>query len=249
MLRFPRKTCRPGLVCVSILIAAFGGQATAWAGVTGEEVERAIRGGVRYLKDRQRADGSWAEVDPQTQIGTSCLVTLALLTAGEKPDSATIQQSLDYIRRFRPDQLNSTYGISLQTMVFAAAEPELDRSQIVANVEWLERAQIKPSDRTAWPAPGLISARKSMPETTQTPNTHSWGSNAASEAGVRVRPEIWACSRIYFEESQNRDGGWAYTPRNRQSTASMTCAGISSLIITWLETISGTGVPSGRGHP
>ncbi len=32
--------------------------------------------------------------------------------------------------------------------------------------------------------------------------------------------------------SQNRDGGWAYKPRERQSTGSMTCAGISSLILT-----------------
>src|SRR6185312_682016 len=39
-------------------------------------------------------------------------------------------------------------------------------------------------------------------------------------------------SRAHFERYQNRDGGWAYTPRNHQSTGSMTCAGISSLIIS-----------------
>ena len=32
--------------------------------------------------------------------------------------------------------------------------------------------------------------------------------------------------------SQHRDGGWGYTPGHPQSTASMTCAGISSLILT-----------------
>ena len=35
------------------------GQATAWGGVTSEEVEQAIRNGVKFLKERQRADGSW----------------------------------------------------------------------------------------------------------------------------------------------------------------------------------------------
>ena len=57
------------------------------------------------------------------------------------------------------------------------------------------------------------------------------GLNAASEAGIPVRPEVWALSRAYFEYFQNRDGGWGYTPQQKQSTASMTCAGISSLII------------------
>ena len=56
------------------------------------------------------------------------------------------------------------------------------------------------------------------------------GLNAASEAGIPVRPEVWALARAYFEHYQNRDGGWGYTPRAKQSTASMTCAGISSLI-------------------
>ncbi len=67
-------------------------------------------------------------------------MTLALLTAGEKVDSPTIQQALGFLRGFGPQQLNSTYAIGLQTMVFAAAEPERDRARIVANVEWLERA-------------------------------------------------------------------------------------------------------------
>ena len=58
------------------------------------------------------------------------------------------------------------------------------------------------------------------------------GLNAASEAGIAVKPDVWALSRSYFERFQNRDGGWAYTPRHKESTGSMTCAGISSLIIT-----------------
>ena len=54
------------------------------AAVTREEVERAIREGVRYLKDQQR-DGSWPDAHNDARSGTTSLVTLALLTAGEKP--------------------------------------------------------------------------------------------------------------------------------------------------------------------
>jgi len=112
-----------GLVALSILGQPSGGGATASAGVTSEEVEHAIREGVRFLKERQTADGSWPEVDARTRCGTTSLVTLALLTAGEKSDSPTIQQSLAFLRRLDPDQINSTYGVSLQTMVFGTAEP------------------------------------------------------------------------------------------------------------------------------
>ncbi len=231
MLRFPRNTVRAGFVCLSVAVAVFCGRASASAGVTSEDVERAIREGVRYLKDRQRADGSWAEVDLQTQIGTSCLVTLALLTAGEKPESASIQQSLEFLRQFGPVQLNNTYGISLQTMVFAAALPEQDRSHMVANVEWLERAQFKLGDRLPWPGSWTYFSQKIHPGDNSNTQYALLGLNAATEAGVSVKPDVWALSRIYFEESQNRDGGWGYTPRHKQSTASMTCAGISSLII------------------
>ena len=73
------------------------------------------------------------------------------MTAGEKPDSPTIQRALEFLRQFGPDQLNSTYAVGLQTMVFAAAEPDRDRARILANVEWLERGQIKLGERMPWP--------------------------------------------------------------------------------------------------
>jgi hypothetical protein len=198
--------------------------------VTSEEVERAIRAGIRFLKDRQHADGTWAEVDVQTQIGTSCLATLALLTAGERPDSAVIQRSLAHITNFGPDQLNSTYGIALQTMVLAAADPVRYRPHIVANVEWLEHAQIKIAERIPWPGTWSYFIPKVRAGDNSNTQYALLGLNAAAEVGVSVKPATWNLSRLYFEESQNSDGGWAYIPR-RPSTASMTCAGIASLII------------------
>src|SRR4051794_3933988 len=110
------------------------------AAVTQEEVERAIREGVRYLKQEQRADGSWSDVDSDAHTGSTSLVTLALLTAGERADSPTIRKALNYLRNFGADDLKSTYAVALQTMVFAAAEPERDQLKLVANVDWLTKA-------------------------------------------------------------------------------------------------------------
>ncbi len=99
----------PALVSPSIL----GGGETAWAGVTSEGVERAIGDGVRFLKQQQEDDGSWKDLDANSKTGMTSLVTLALLAAGEKPDSSTIEKALAFLRRFGPDQLNSTYAIAL----------------------------------------------------------------------------------------------------------------------------------------
>ena len=53
------------LVSLSWVLLA-GERQTVRAGVTSEQVERAIREGVRFLKERQRPDGSWPDVDQRS---------------------------------------------------------------------------------------------------------------------------------------------------------------------------------------
>ena len=150
MLHVSRFSGRLWILVLAIVVAQ-SGVTTSLAGVTREEVERAIRDGVRFLKQQQRDDGSWADVEGEAKSGTTSLVTLALLTAGEKADSPSIAKALVLLRSLGPKELRSTYAIGLQTMVFAAAEPAKDQLRIATNVEWLERAQIRPGDPVFWP--------------------------------------------------------------------------------------------------
>lgn len=214
--------------------------APAQGAVTREEVERAIREGVRFLRQQQRDDGSWSDVDNEAHTGSTSLVTLALLTAGEPVESPTVRRALNYLRNFGPDELKSTYAVSLQTMVFAAAEPERDQLKLVANVEWLTRAQIKPADRVNWPGSWTYSVIKNHNGDNSNTQYALLGLNAAHEVGIPVRNEVWTLSRNYWESSQRRDGGWAYTPEaSSPASGSMTSAGISSLIITGLKRYQG----------
>ena len=227
-------------VAITLFLPHLFRPSSASAAVTREEVERAIREGVRYLKNEQRADGSWVDVHGEARTGTTSLVTLALLTAGEKADSPTVSKALALLRNFSPEQLNSTYAIALQTMVFAAAEPERDLNRILANVDWLERAQIKTGDPVYWPGSWTYSSSKrTQPGDNSNTQYALLGLNAATEVGVPVKPEVWALARTYWERSQKHDGSWAYTPDSGASTASMTCAGISSLVITGLKRFQG----------
>jgi hypothetical protein len=231
MRRSPRPLVRVGLAALTMAGAMTWVPVATGADVTSAEVERAIRDGVKFLTERQRADGSWPDAAANAPTGTTSLAALALMTAGLSPESPAIQQTLSFLRSFGPHQLNSTYAIGLQTMVYAAAEPERDRQRIVANVEWLERSQHKDPRRELWAGNWTYTDVRAMPGDNSNTQYALLGLNAASEVGVRVRPEVWGLARAYFEVYQNRDGGWSYTPRHKQSTASMTCAGISSLII------------------
>src|SRR5262249_59483077 len=86
-----------------VILAGLSCAPSTRAGVTREEVERAIHDGVRYLKQQQREDGSWPDVEGDTKSGTTSLVTLALLTAGEKSDSPALRQALASLRRLGPN--------------------------------------------------------------------------------------------------------------------------------------------------
>jgi hypothetical protein len=233
------------------LLAAFS-SVTFWetspatGAVTRAEVERAIHDGVNYLKQQQRADGSWPDFDNEAHTGQSSLVTLALLTAGERVDSPHIAAALEFLRNFSPEQLKSTYAIALQTMVFAAADPDRDQLKIAANVRWLQDAQIKPGERVLWPGSWTYSGLKVHHGDNSNTQYALLGLNAASEVGVPVRADVWALARTYWERNQHNDGGWGYTPDSAlMSSGSMTCAGISSLIITGLKRFQGQETLSG----
>ena len=230
-------------VCVCLLVGGLlaGDFASrSEGGVTREEVDRAIRGGIRYLIKAQRDDGSWAEADDAARTGTTSLVTLALLTAGQPVDSDPIRRSLEHLRKFDPGQLDSVYAVALQTMVFAAAKPKEDIVRIQANVDWLQEAQIVAGDHAPWPGSWTYKISKVERGDNSNAQYALLALNAATDVGVKVRPEVWKLAREYWQKHQLRDGSWAYTPEGSNgSTASMTCAGISSLVITGLKRFQG----------
>ena len=197
------------------------------AGVTRDEVEQAIKAGVNFLLKNQRPNGTWGK-----EPGESALVTLALLTAGESPNSEPMRRAVDAIRNVDVPPTHETYTTALLTMVFAAADPEKYRINIARCAERLEQGQTASG---AWTYSAALGRGGGDNSNTQ---YALLGLHAASEAGFAVRPEIWARAQKYWTSTQNNDGSWGYHPGGGAS-GSMTCAGISSLIITGLKRIQG----------
>jgi hypothetical protein len=238
MLRFSRL----GIPILAIAAGAFVefGRPVHGA-VTREQVERAIREGVRGLGALQKDDGSWSDVDaPQAPTGSTSLATLALLTAGERPDSPRVARALTLLRNARPEQLNSTYAVALHAMVFATAGLERDAVLLASDADWLIKAQIKPGETRG--VSGMWTYSVGPGRGDQSNSQYALlGLHAASEAGVPVPAQVWAQARLAWQKSQRPDGSWSYIPflPREPATGSMTCAGITSLVITGIKRFQG----------
>ncbi len=196
--------------------------------ITAEKVRLAIERGRDYLIRSRDPKGTWKDQVPYTGAVTS-LCTLALLNAGLETRHPVIQDALKYLRssELKPDKDHGmTYSVSLQTMVFCAAEPKKDLLLIARNAKWLESKQITEGDRAgAWSYPA-----------------HGGGDNSNSQfallalyeaerVGVEVNPRTWKLAHEYWRACQNENGSWSYF-RGQPDSGSMTCAGITAMVIT-----------------
>ena len=192
--------------------------------VTPDEVRRAIEMGKEYLlrPETRNSKGVWDDHTGQVGAVTS-LCTLALLNAGVEPKLPEIQTALAYLRTLSPEM---TYATSLQTMVFCAAEPKKDLLLINRNAKWLEAKQIKTGERAgAWSYPSQGGGDNSNSQFALL------ALYEAERAGVEVSPKTWRMAHDYWRDCQNEDGSWGYL-RGMPGSGSMTCAGITAMIVT-----------------
>jgi hypothetical protein len=178
------------------------------------------------LKDTQK-DGNWEKNAPELwQGGTTALALLALLHAGEKPDSKVIADGLKYLRSL---ETKYVYTLSLQTLVFCKAADKQDRERSQRNTERLLQGQRKDGlGRWVGWTYGLES--DGPPDNSNTAFAVS-ALHAADLAGARVEKEVWEAIQKYYLDTQLRPGGWPYRDRLGASL-SMSCHGVAGLFIT-----------------
>lgn len=191
----------------------------ARAEIEAEQVREAIKRGTQFLLREQKPDGTWPRF---LKHDLTSLCTLALLQAGAKPDDPAIQKALAYLRNQKPTE---TYEAALQTMVLCAAEPKKDILIIRRNAAWFESTQINTgNNKGAWAYPGRGNGDNSNSQFALL------ALHEAERAGVPVKDETWRTALAYWQKAQNIDGSFGYQPGGGGS-ASMTCAGITSLVI------------------
>lgn len=219
--RFPRcnRTSR-WLTILAIIVMP--GSALAQKSLSSKDVEQAIEKSVHYLWQGQGPDGGWPEGMAEYPRGVSCLTTLALLNSGEDPDSPQMRRALNYVTEA---QLKKTYTVSLQTMTMCAANPEKYAAAITSNIKWLVKEQLRDG---GW---GYGSPMDSSDQSNS--QFALLALHEAQRVGVQIPDDIrrksFEGARAYWHRLQNKDGSFGY--REEGASGSMTCAGISSMII------------------
>jgi hypothetical protein len=195
-----------------------------------DQVRKAIEDGIRFL--RQREDrGNWDNdvAGPTQPGGPSALAVLALLNSGVKPDDPVIQRGLKYLRTIQPSH---TYVVGLQTMVFVEAGQKEDRERIQRNVDWLIANRVMDGGRLR----GWSYARGGGGSDNSNTQYALLGLHAGKGAGARIDREVWESIRQFYVATQNKDGGWGYSPNIGQgATLTMTTAGFCGLLIAGME--------------
>lgn len=195
------------------------------------KVRRSIKMGVGYLKGRQNANGSWPKKKYPGDVTALC--TLALLNCDEPVGSPHIRKALDYLLTCPGD---NTYFVSLRIMALATADPQGKRyrADVVKDVKWLVSAQVKRGkDTGGW---GYGGGKKQMGSLADSSNSQFavLALHEATQMGVNIPQSVWSNSKQYWYGTYDaRDGDFRYYigTGNQTPRGSMTCAGISSLII------------------
>lgn len=207
----------------AIVVAVLVGPGPLRGDVAPQQVRESMDRAVAFLAAQQNANGSWPD-HPAYNGGITALCTLALLNSGIEPQNEQMQRALEFLRALPPAQ---TYVVALQTMVFCAAEPKKDLLYIRRGAKWLEETQITTGERKGgWSYPSSASGNGD-------PSNSQFAVLAlyeAERAGVKVADKTWRLALQYWKGMQNPDGSWAYV-RGGPGTGSMTCAGITSLVI------------------
>ncbi len=197
-------------------------------------VDRAISKAVKFLISRQNEDGSWT-VDGEPNdytVGTTALVTLSLLSAGESHQSDPLVRAIKYLKSVRPDKSSkATYSVALRAAVYAQLPPSVRDRELKLDMAWLQRALI-----TDGPMRGMYGYG-------DRDGANAWADYSNSQygvlgvwygamAGIEVPLAYWKRVELAWREGQHADGGWGYRPTMHRSYASMTAAGAATLYIT-----------------
>ncbi|HEY2249805.1 MAG TPA: HEAT repeat domain-containing protein [Planctomycetaceae bacterium] len=197
--------------------------------VTDGEIQAALKRAIASLKPKVNASDD----------GHSALITMALLKAGVKPDSAEIQVGLERILKrissheYKPG-MHWVYEAGVSLMALANADAVKYKPQIATIAKFLIEVQ-QPGGFWDYPSPGFGDTSIS-----QYAILALW---EAHRAGVHVPKKVWDKAAGWHISHQASDGGFYYHPAADvgqgmgmvKPSHSMTVAGTASLYVTRLH--------------
>lgn len=225
---------RPACVLALCLAATFGARAAAQEAEekppTPEEVDRATERGIAFLLRAQEADGSWAGMDRNLYYGMTALAAYTLLQCGVPEDHPAIQAALAFVAA-RPCHRTYDVGCTLMLLRALGEDRPKERVRLLARqlIETMGNGTTANAELWGYPF-GFMPA--DPPNYTDLSNTQYalLGLRAAANCGEKVPAVLWEQVGKSVLELQDDYGSFCYL-KGRKPTASMTVAGITSLLI------------------
>jgi hypothetical protein len=173
--------------------------------------------------------------------GLTALCTLAILNSGVPATDERVRPALDYLcARGKPTMV---YASSLTIMALSAAYPTakaekraLFATKIREHALWLQAVQISDGERKG----GWRYSRESGQGDNSNSQFALLGLHEAERTlpDLKIEEQTWRRALSYWTEQQQPDGAWGYIKSKganlgafEQPSGSMTCAGVSSVII------------------
>lgn len=235
MARFP-------VIGALVICFAVAGVTPAF-GQTDEQVSAARAKGVKFLKQQQKSDGSWAFAGHN--VGITALCTIALIENGVPMNDSALQKGYEYVKK-NSDNLTNTYDLSLVIVLLSRFGDRRDKGKIK---EFAARLIAGQMDSGGWhytcPAKNLDAEKILKDPSTGPKPKEGYGDNSCTQFAVLG---LWVASRTginvdrtlakvaqRFVKTQADDGGWAYVAevegKKAGSGESMTGAGLFCLAV------------------
>ena len=197
---------------------------------TPEDVDRAVSKGVAWIYAHQ-TNGNWEQWSGLAPFEADSLTAFAaytLLCARENPNDPRIATAIEYLLKRPP---SGTYGAALRCLLWSrlGLTPQI-RPVAEKDVKYLLSAM-----KTQAPSRGLFSYTSAAPSSGDYDLSCSQfavlGLWSAAHAGIEIPAEFWKIENPAWCGKQLPDGSWFYGPAEAMPTASMTAAGVASLLI------------------
>ena len=228
---------RFGVICL-LFVAGILTSAIPAVAQTDEQIEEARQKAVDYIRSKQATDGSW-EFTGHT-VGITGLCTLALLENGAPVYDSVVDKGYRYVRKNAPET-KDTYDIALSILVLSRIGDRQDRPIIRTLGAKLLAGQTK-TGGWSYTCPNVDSSV--LQDLKRLDRKDGAGDNSNTQFAVLG---LWVASRFgvpideamrevgsRFVNTQNEDGGWGYTIKDKEptpSTQAMTPAGLFCLTV------------------
>lgn len=253
-----------GLLC-SVLAMAFMLATTsvhAQGGkLTDEQVDNAVEAIKKYLYDTQAEDGGWygsyhkgpQEPEAKNNWGPTAMGALSLIVAGESPQNPKLKKAL---KKLAEVEITGVYALSMRAHVWSYLPQGTFGKLLEKDADAMYRSWY------GWARFNYPVAKYGETFNDKFRGNGSQGSNGgridnsttqygvlalwqASKRGANIPNEFWELAVNNFLELQGNDGGWAYNA-NKNTTQSMTLAGLTVMFVAQQELFRDQSKPNGK---